>query len=157
MAKLPGNAELKKLFILGVPQKEIAEHYGTTIQAVNLRFHNLGLHRTPYARQAGRLINSIWPERRGREHHGRTAELLFRSYLRRRLGDRQLSGRQELQAAAFSKRVTGSGVVLSYDITSADGWMFVPRVDGDGDWVIRRPEEWVAPAGVDYGALLLTR
>jgi hypothetical protein len=155
MAKLPSDAELAKLFAFGKSQKEIAEEYEVTIQAVNLRFHKIGLHRVPYARQASQLIDSIWPERLGREHHGKTAEMIFRAYVRKQLGDKQLSHRQELQAAQFLRVVTEKLVVLTYDLDAPDGWAFIPREDSDLNLVVRYPEGFRPAEGMNYRVLEL--
>lgn len=61
MSKLPSDAEMTKLFVLGkLSNAEIAQMYEVTPQAVDKRWRKLGLERRPITNQANDLIARVW-------------------------------------------------------------------------------------------------
>jgi hypothetical protein len=149
MTKLPSDAELTKLFALGqLNNREIAERYGVTPQAVNKRFQKLGLERRPFANDANAEIAKVWKVQATQEagsHHAMFPIQALRLWLRIRLGDRELSMRQRRDALNFEKRVREKNVVLAYDPEKEQPFSWEPREPRDDRLVVRYPREKGAP------------
>lgn len=149
MTKLPGSTEFIKLYRSGLSDKEIAEAFDVTVQAVNKKLVNLGIQRHPAKHAATAIINAAWPS----EEYGRNkytslsrAQRLF-AFLRKRLGDEVLGPRQDRMAVLFEREVRTRGVVLHLDPSSAQPWVWLPREASDGRMVIRWPEGREKPTG----------
>ncbi|MEU1176544.1 hypothetical protein ABZ464_02650 [Streptomyces sp. NPDC005820] len=150
MTKLPSDAEMTKLFVLGqLNNREIAELYGVTPQAVNKRFQKLGLERRPFANDANAEIAKVWKVEATQEagsHHAMFSIQSLRLWLRLRLGDRELSERQRRDAMNFEKRVRDKGVVLAYDPEKREKpFSWEPREPRDDRLVVRYPKEKGTP------------
>lgn len=149
MTKLPGNTEVIKLYRSGLSDKEIAEAYDVTIQAVNKRLVALGIQRHPAKHAATAIINAAWPaEEYGRNKYTSLSrgQRLF-AFLRKRLGDEALGPRQDRMAINFEREARERGAVLHLDPGSDQPWVWLPRDSGDGDMVIRWPLGREKPTG----------
>jgi hypothetical protein len=149
MTKLPSDAEMTKLFVLGqLNNREIADKYDVTPQAVNKRFQKLGLERRPYSNDANAEIAKVWrvvATQGADSHHAIFSIQTLRLWLRLRLGDRELSDRQRRDALNFEKRVRERNVVLAYDPEKEKPFFWVPREARDDRLVVRYPKEKGAP------------
>lgn len=150
MTKLPENPELLKLYRNGWSDKEIAEEFDATVQAVNLRLQALGIKRAPFRSMATQILEAAWPAeetRRSEFHHLNRAKDLY-TFLRRQLGDKGLTANQLRGAARFERMIRTGDVVLDLQPDAPDGpWVLVPRVPSDGHMVIRWPEGRELPTG----------
>ncbi|MFE7752126.1 hypothetical protein [Streptomyces sp. NPDC057428] len=145
MAKLPSDAVLKKLYDLGVTDKELAEQYGVTVQAVNKRFHKLGLPRRPtIVRRVNEALGQRWDlnHSKGRHHHAKYAGKALKAFLRRQLGDDELGPTERHRAQQWEARMQAGHEVLCYDPDTEDGWYYRARRPEDGRMVIDWPEDW---------------
>jgi hypothetical protein len=153
MSKLPSDAELTKLFVLGqMNNREIADTYGVTPQAVNKRFQKLGLERRPFSNDASAEIAKVWRVHATQEagsHHAMFPIQSLRLWLRLRLGDRELSNRQRRDALNFEKRVREKNVVLAYDPDKEKPWSWEARQSRDDRLVVRYPYEKGSPPLAD--------
>ncbi|MFE9999817.1 hypothetical protein [Streptomyces avermitilis] len=160
MTKLPSDAEMIKLFVLGqLNNREIAEMYDVTPQAVNKRFQKLGLERRPYSNDANAEIAKVWKvlATQGNDsHHSIYSVQTLRLWLRLRLGDRELSDRQRRDAMNFEKRVREQNVVLAYDPERDKPFSWEPREPRDDRLVVRYPREKGAPPLLDLGLFRLS-
>ncbi|WP_326827417.1 hypothetical protein [Streptomyces sp. NBC_01751] len=150
MTKLPDNPELLKLYRNGFSDKEIAEMFGATVQAVNLRLSALGIKRAPYRTAAKEILEAAWPSSETRRtefvHLNRARDLYV--FLRRQLGDRALTKMQLTAAARFERLIRDNEAVLDLQPDAPDGpWVLVPRKPSDGAMVIRWPEGRELPDG----------
>jgi hypothetical protein len=150
MTKLPDNPELLKLYRNGSSNREIAEEYGVTVQAVDWRLSRLGIKRAPFRSAATQIIEAAWP---GKETNrteyirlGRVRDLY--TFLRRQLGDDGLSAGQLKGADRFERLIRDTGCVLDFQPDAPDGpWVLLPRQPSDGRMVIRWPEGRELPTG----------
>lgn len=161
MAKLPSDAEMSRLFVLGRTNKEIAEEYDVTPQAVDFRLRKLGLYRQPEVAEANRLIGLAWTlkQQRGAGSHQVMSALQYlRLWLRLQLGDPNLSQRQRENAVNFEARVRRDNVVLDYQPETVKGFFYVARKPEDDGLVIRWPEDRPKPSSkdLDYFRLPIT-
>ncbi|MFF1908634.1 hypothetical protein [Kitasatospora sp. NPDC058218] len=148
MAQLPSDAEMSKLFALGVSDRDIADKYGVTTQAVSWRWKKLGLQRNAIIDEVSELVGSVWSvvsHPGAGSHHKTSKAQSLRYYLRVRLGDKELSDRNLATAASFEKTMRRRGHVLDY--SREDGFFFVPRTPDDEDFIIRWPRDKVRPVG----------
>ncbi|MFJ8041196.1 hypothetical protein ACIRBX_11890 [Kitasatospora sp. NPDC096147] len=148
MARLPSDAELKKLFVLGRSNQEIADQYGVTLQAVAKRLAEQNYYRRPLA---AAVVNDILSEAwsiltvdNGPSHHSSSPAQSLKVWMRRRLGDASLSERQAHTADLFEKRLRTRGLVLDY--SRERGFEWVPRLPTDGHLAIRWPADRAAPS-----------
>ncbi|MFC9231343.1 hypothetical protein ACFTZI_20660 [Streptomyces decoyicus] len=159
MSKLPSDAEMTKLFALGqLNNREIAEKYGVTPQAVNKRYAKLGLERRPHANDANAEIAKVWKVQATREvgsHHAMFPVQALRLWLRLRLGDRELSQRQRRDALNFEKRVRDKNCVLAYDPEEGQPFTWEAREPRDDLLVVRYPKEKGAPPLDELARFLL--
>lgn len=150
MAKLPKNPELLKLYRNGFSDKEIADMFDVTVQAVNLRLSALGVQRAPFRNSAIKILETAWPSeetRRTEFTHLNRARDLF-SFLRWRLGDAGLTKRQLADAARFERIIRNGNVVMDLQPDAKGGpWVLLPREPSDGRMVIRWPEGRELPTG----------
>ena len=143
------DATLIKLVHLGWTDKQIAEKYGITPQAVNKRLHRLGLKRrsTPL-NQMHEILGYRWKIKttpyRG-THHSRYSAKRLKLWLRCRLGDDSLSEHQIKEAKQWERRIRNNNEVLCYDPESEDGWYYRPRTEEDGRLVIDWPKDLPFP------------
>ncbi|MGG2462853.1 hypothetical protein ACO0M4_24050 [Streptomyces sp. RGM 3693] len=148
MTKLPSDAELAKMFHLGVLDADIAEQYGATVQAVNKRLVKMGLRKKPIAVRVNELVKSIWDvktSRSGPSHHNAYILKNLKVYMRVQLGD-TASETQRREADWLIGRLIREGVVIDYDPETEEGWAYVPRKPQDGRRIIRWPEGTALPA-----------
>ncbi|MFE9455969.1 hypothetical protein [Streptomyces californicus] len=149
MSKLPSDAEMTKLFVLGkLSNTEIAQMYEVTPQAVDKRWRKLGLERRPITNQANDLIARVWKIKTVQgagSHHTLSPIMYLRVWLRMRLGDKGLSARQKRDALSFERRIRRDNVVLAYDPGTEKGWSWEPREPKDDRLVIRWPEGEARP------------
>ncbi|MGK5496379.1 hypothetical protein [Streptomyces sp. URMC 125] len=144
MAVLPGNAELAKLFNQGLSDQQIANRYGTTRQAVNLRLQNMGLRRTP---EMIVKVNDLVPwnvksvrDEEGPGHHTAYPLETLKLYLRRRLGDPDMSKRQLADARRFLKRLRKHpALILDYDRSRSTGFFWRERTPEDCALILAWP------------------
>ncbi|MGW5773096.1 hypothetical protein ACWEVY_28585 [Streptomyces longwoodensis] len=158
MTKLPENPELLKLYRNGASDKEIAEQFGATVQAVNLRLAALGIRRAPFRTQAKEILEAAWPSAETRRtefvHLNRARDLY--AFLRRQLGDSGLSATQLKAAERFERMIRENDSVLDLQPDNPEGpWVLVPRRPSDGRLVIRWPEGRQLPTGDQLKALSL--
>ncbi|MFF1450155.1 hypothetical protein ACFVYF_18750 [Streptomyces sp. NPDC058274] len=157
MTKLPENPELLKLYRNGMSDKEIAEQFGCTVQAVNLRFVAMGLRQ--YRQKVTAILESAWPTsetRRGEfVRFNRYRDLTC--FLRWRLGDNELTANQIRGAKRFDRAIREGNCVLDFRPDSDEPWTFEPRHESDGRMVIRWPEGRPLPEGALRVALDLPR
>lgn len=157
MTALPSDSILMKLFHQKTTDRELAEIYGVTVQAVNMRIVGLGLRRRPFSQEANRLITQRWSIKPAKEtsHHKAHAIKALRIYLRKRLGDTDLSAKQVRLADAWETGLRSRNEVLCYDRDTEAGWFYRPRRPEDGRLVIDWPEDMPRPERVDLEALEL--
>ncbi|MFD7015906.1 hypothetical protein [Streptomyces sp. NPDC059928] len=142
MTKLPTDAEMAKLFHLGVTDAEIAQEYDVTVQAVNKRFVKMQLRRKPIALRVNELVKSVWDvktSRTGPSHHNAYILKNLKVYMRVQLGD-TASEAQRREADWLIGRLIRDDVVIDYDADTEHGWAYVPRKPQDGRRIIRWPE-----------------
>lgn len=149
VTKLPSDAELKKLWVLGRTNREIAEQYHVSIAAVDYRYKGLGLRRRPIVNQVRDLLNEVWPDLKSRNsgptHHNLSPGQSLKAWLRFKLGDKTLPPRTLRMAETFEDRLRRDNVVLAYNTLTA--WSFVPREPEDGTLAIRWPSDVPRPTG----------
>ncbi|MFJ9771806.1 hypothetical protein ACIRVF_11215 [Kitasatospora sp. NPDC101157] len=148
MAKLPPDATLSKLYALGRTDRQIAEEYGVTVQAVNKRLTGMGLARRPVVNEVSALLKQVWTIQSHAgpgSHHDRSPAQSLKLWLRLKLRDQDMSERQRSTALAFERRLKREGAVLSY--APDEGWSFVPRVAADENLAIRWPSDRPRPEG----------
>jgi hypothetical protein len=135
---------LVKLVKLGKTDKEIAEMYDITVQAVNKRLVAMGMQRrTKPNQQVNDYLRYRWEIRatQGNDsHHNRYSAKALKVWLRRQLGDETLSMKQRVMADQWERRMRSSNEVLCYDPDRSDGWYYRPRTPEDGRLVIDWPE-----------------
>ncbi|MEV6551761.1 hypothetical protein AB0M57_24025 [Streptomyces sp. NPDC051597] len=142
MTKLPTDAEMTKLFHLGMTDAELAEEYDVTPQAVNKRFVKMKLRRKPIALRVNELVKSIWDvktSRTGPSHHNAYILKNLKVYMRVQLGD-TASEAQRREADWLIGRLIRDGAVIDYDADTESGWLYVPRKPEDGRRILRWPE-----------------
>lgn len=61
MSKLPDNDTLRRFYREGLSDKEIAQAYGCSVQAVNARYTAIGIERKPYSNIAAAILEAAWP------------------------------------------------------------------------------------------------
>ncbi|MFD8088958.1 hypothetical protein [Streptomyces malaysiensis] len=158
MAKLPSDAEMSKLFVLGVSNAEIAARYDVSVQAVDFRWRKLELERMPVINQANAIIGKVWKvtatQDRG-SHHAMSPVQSLRVWLRLQLGDKSLSERQRRAAVNFEKRIRRDNVVLAYDPETVKGFSWEPRTAADDRLVIRVPSGAERPPAEDLKPFVL--
>jgi len=147
--QLPDDADLVKMFHLGRTNREIAEAYGVTVQAVDQRYAAMGLQRRPIVNQVAHLLAplQIISHNTGESHHNEWSMRLLRVYLRRQLGDRTLTEKQLNQARVFEEKIRDKGLILCYYRERHRGWVYEPRAASDGAMVVRWPEDAPRPEG----------
>ncbi|MFE5542786.1 hypothetical protein ACFQ71_03100 [Streptomyces sp. NPDC056534] len=158
MAKLPDDETLRQYFRDGLSDQEIAEMWGCSYQAVNLRFTKMGIERKPYRNIAAAILEAAWPAAefsRSRFRFNRVRDLT--TYMRRRLGDDSLTPRQLQRADRFKAYLERNGEVLSldWDGPEENPWVFVPRTPSDGRLVVRWPAGRECPKGLHLEAISL--
>ncbi|MFI6682578.1 hypothetical protein [Streptomyces sp. NPDC050485] len=149
VTKLPSDAELAKMFHLGVSDALLAEQYGVTVQAVNKRFVNMGLRKKPTAVRVNELVKSIWDvktSRSGPSHHNAYVLKNLKVYMRVQLGD-TVSQTQQREADWLIGRLLRDNTVIDYAPETEDGWLYVPREPSDGRRIIRWPAGKELPGG----------
>lgn len=157
MTKLPDNDTLRRFFREGLSDKEIAQAYGCSIQAVNLRFTKIGIERKPFANMAVAILEAAWPRNEfdrtkfGRFNRARDLAVFIRS----RLGDPTLTGKQQVRVERFTAHLERNGLILALDWSQENPWVFMPREPSDGRLVIRWPEERELPKGAHLEAISL--
>jgi hypothetical protein len=142
------DAILVKLFHLGKTDREIADQYGVTVQAVSKRRVKLDLIRKPVSRQVNEWLATRWQvfsPQEGTGHHNRYSAKALRVWLRRRLGDDTLSAKQIDMADRWERRLRREGTVLCYDPTTEEGWYYRFRTKADNRLVIDWPRDLPFP------------
>jgi hypothetical protein len=149
MTKLPDNPELLKLYRNGFSDREIAEQFHATVQAVNMRLKQMGIARAPFRTLAKEILEAAWPSvetRRGEFIHLNRARDLY-AFLRRQLRDPALTKNQRTAAERFERLIREHNAVLDLQPGMPGGpWVLVPREPSDGRMVIRWPEDRELPA-----------
>lgn len=132
---------LVKLFHMGQTDKQIAETYGISVQAVSARRTRLGLVRKRFSRQVNEGLATRWTihttQGRG-SHHNHHAIKCLRVWLRFRLGDQDLSEVQIQQAEGWVAELWQQNKVLCYD--PEQGWYYRPRKPRDGRLLVDWPK-----------------
>ncbi|MEU9258990.1 hypothetical protein AB0D68_10950 [Streptomyces sp. NPDC048212] len=141
---------LVKLFHTGSTDKEIAEEYGISVQAVSKRRMKLGLIRKPVSRQVNDGLSwrweRIWSPKEGTGHHNAYSAKALKVWLRMRLGDTSLSAKQQELARQWENKIRASNQVLCYDPDTPEGWFYRPRKPEDGRRVIDWPKHLPYPS-----------
>lgn len=157
MAKLPDDDVLRKFYRDGLSDKQIAQAYGVTVQAVNLRFANMGIQRKPEMNTATAILNAAYPSsevKRSNYTQLNRARELF-AFMRWRLGDKTLTDRQLRMAKGFAAYSEEHDVVLSLDIEKKSPWVWLPREATDGRLVLRWPDGREMPKAPHLKAITL--
>ncbi|MFD4608291.1 hypothetical protein ACFWOT_09265 [Streptomyces sp. NPDC058440] len=158
MGSLPDNSTLLKFYRDGLSDAEIAEAYGVSVQAVNKRFARMDIERKPWTNTATAILNTAWPTtkdfKRSEYTHLNRARSLF-AFMRWRLGDPTLTDRQLREAERFGMYVRTKKVVLGFDLSSKNPWVWLPREESDGNLVLRWPEGRETPLGPHLAAITL--
>jgi hypothetical protein len=160
MTKLPENPELLKLYRNGLSDKEIAERFDVTVQAVNKRLDAMGIKRQPFSTQVRIILEAAWPakETQRSKFIGRNRARDLYAFLRRQLGDKGLTPNQLAQAERFERVLREENAVLDFQPDQPEEpWVFVPRTPQDGSRVIRWPEGRELPTGKALKALELPK
>ncbi|WP_371665997.1 hypothetical protein OG306_33250 [Streptomyces sp. NBC_01241] len=134
---------LVKLFHTGQTDKQIAERFGISVQAVSKRRMKLGLIRKPVSRKVNDYLAArwdIWAPSEGTGHHNAYSGKALKVWLRMRLGDSGLSQKQEHLAQQWERRLREQNEVLCYDPDPQRGWFYRPRTARDGQRVIDWPD-----------------
>ncbi|MFG3176598.1 hypothetical protein ACGFZC_16255 [[Kitasatospora] papulosa] len=157
MTKLPDNEALRRYFRQGLSDKEIAEAFGCTVQAVNARYAEMNMQRMPYSNTATAILEAAWPrtefDRSKFSRFNRAKDLA--TFIRWRLGDPALTPRQLERAERFTAHLERHGFVLALDWARDNPWVYVPREPTDGRLVIRWPEGRELPRGPHLEAISL--
>ncbi|MFJ9900265.1 ImmA/IrrE family metallo-endopeptidase [Streptomyces sp. NPDC091280] len=143
MTKLPDNPVLLKHYRDGMSDKEIAEVYGVSFQAVNKRLKELGIWRAPFKVQAQEILEHVWPasETNRTEYMAINRARDFFYFLRRGLGEKTTTRTLVRGSERFDRLIRESGCVLDLRPGEAEGpWVLIPRLESDGNCVIRWPE-----------------
>lgn len=145
-SKLPSDDVLMDYYHEGMTDREIADLHHCTVQAVNKRFHKMGVTRlSPENTRANALIRHRWPDiyysQDSDSHHAADASKALRVWLRRRLGDKTLTAKQVGMADRWERGLRERNEVLYY---SSEGWFYRARRPKDGQRVI----DW--PANMSY-------
>lgn len=134
---------LVKLFHMGQTDKQIADTYGISVQAVSARRMRLGLVRKQISRQVNEGLAARWTihttQGRG-SHHNLHAAKCLKVWLRLRLGDESLSEVQVQQAEGWAAELHQRNEVLCYDPEVPGGWYYRPRKPRDGRLVVDWPK-----------------
>lgn len=157
MTKLPDNDTLRRYFREGLSDREIAQAYGCSAQAVNLRFTKLGIERKPFANVAAAILEAAWPrnefDRSKFSRFNRVRDLS--TFIRGRLGDPSLTDRQLQRTDRFVAHLERNGLILTLDWSQENPWVFMPREPSDGRLVVRWPEGREMPKGAHLEAISL--
>jgi hypothetical protein len=157
VTKLPDNETLRRYFREGLTDKEIAQAFGCSVQAVNMRFTQIGLERKPFANVAAAILEAAWPrdefDRSKFSRFNRVRDLS--SFIRSRLGDPTLTEKQLHRAERFAANLELNGLILTLDWSKENPWVFAPREPSDGRLVIRWPEGRELPKGPHLEAISL--
>lgn len=144
--RLPSDRELLELVEEGLTDRDIAEMYGVTVQAVNKRLRKLGVNRRSQGMlRTNALINHRWTvyvSTDADSHHHAYPSKMLRLWLRLQLGDKTVKPEDARMAAAWARELRDRGEVLCYD--RVKGWFYRPRRLTDG----KRAIDW--PAGLKY-------
>lgn len=157
MTKLPDNDTLRRYFREGLSDKQIANAFGCSVQAVNVRFVAMGIERKPYSNTAAAILEAGWP----REEFDRNKFTRFNrardlaTFIRWRLGDPDLTDRQHERVEKFTRNLERNDFVLAIDWAKDNPWVYVPREPRDGRRVIRWPEGRELPRGPHLEAITL--
>lgn len=157
MTKLPDNDKLMRYYREGISDKQIAETYDVTVQAVNNRYKKMGIEKKPWSNTATAIVDAAWPAAelgRSRFTHLNRARELY-SFIRWRLGDDTLTERQLSRVRHFAQYSQENEVVLTLDPESETPWIWVPRTADDGRLVMRWPEGRELPVGPHLEAISL--
>lgn len=141
------DARLVKLFHTGWSDRQIAEEYGISVQAVSKRRVKMGLVRKRIARQVSDSLAERWDiltPARGKAHYSEHSARMLKIYLRLRMGDTALSEQQKTMAKAWVQELIDRDQVLCYDPDLEEGWYYRPRTPQDE----RRVIDW--PADLPY-------
>jgi hypothetical protein len=141
-SKLPSDDVLMDYYHEGLTDREIATLHHCTVQAVNKRFHKMGVTRlSPENTRVNALIRHRWPgiyySQESDSHHAADASKALRVWLRRRLGDKTLTKNQVGMADRWERGIRERNEVLCY---GPEGWSYRPRKKKDGQRVIDWPE-----------------
>lgn len=136
---LPDKTELRRMRDQGMTHQQIADEvfkrtgYRVTRNAVTVALQRHGLADKPV-----RYSEEIpW---RVRERHERNYALaMLRLYARQRRNIR-LNSEQQQRLDSWLGQLEEHQRVVAYIPDSEDGFYYVPREEGDGDEIIRRPE-----------------
>lgn len=144
-SKLPSDDVLMDLYHEGLSDREIAELYHCTYQAVNKRFHKMGVARlSPENTRVNALIRHRWGNiyysQGSDSHHAADPSKALRVWLRRRLGDKTLTPNQVHMAERWERTLRERNEVLCY---GSEGWFYRPRRTRDG----RRAIDWPSQLG----------
>ncbi|GAA0671451.1 hypothetical protein GCM10009535_58970 [Streptomyces thermocarboxydovorans] len=142
------DAILIKLFHMGLSDKEMAEQYGISVQAVSKRRVLLGLRRKPVVREVNAYLAHRWKIKNTQgpnSHHKKHSAKALRVWLRRQLGDKTLKPDQLKMAEQWERGLRHRNVVLCYDPDTEAGWYYRPRTKEDGRLVIDWPQDLEFP------------
>jgi len=157
MTKLPDNDTLRRYFREGLSDKEIAQAFGCSVQAVNMRFAAMGIERKPYSNTAAAILEVAWPrdefDRSKFTRFNRARDLA--TFIRWRLGDPDLTPRQHERVEKFTRHLEKEGLVLAIDWDRDNPWVYVPREPQDGRLVVRWPTGREMPRGPHLEAITL--
>lgn len=142
--RLPADDDLVDLYHQGLSDREIADMFGVTVQAVNKRWRKMGMSRlTPENHRVNDLIRFRWNvyyTKDSDSHHAPDASKALRVWLRRRLGDKELSQDQVAMAERWERGLRERSEVLCYVEGEGGGWYYRPRRPQDGQRVIDWPD-----------------
>jgi hypothetical protein len=140
---LPDRTELRRMKDSGMTHQQIADEVErrtgqkVTRNAVTMAMARHGLSNpTRYSEEIP------WRVRQRHERHYALA--MLRLFARRRRGVR-LNRDQIQRLDSWLGQLRENDRVVFYEANSPDGFYYVPRLPGDGDGVIRRPEEEQEP------------
>ncbi|MFD5308301.1 hypothetical protein [Streptomyces ardesiacus] len=165
------DAELISRFHAGEKDREIAEDYGITPQAVEKRRRKLGLKRNRVYDTVNEGLRTRWDIKSATNsggHMRKYAIATLKEWMRLRMGDKELSAESIHRAKAWAKERSIKEDVLYYDPDAPEPWLYRDRRPEDGrlaiDWPadlkfpstkfrqsleIPRPEEWPYPEDTD--------
>ncbi|MEU0952808.1 hypothetical protein ABZ353_10765 [Streptomyces niveus] len=138
------DALLVKKFHLGQSDREIAEEFGITVQAVSARRMRLGLDRRPIVKRVNTNLAARWQIKAtqgANSHHNSHPIKMLKIYLRDRLGDDDVHQVQRDEVALWIAGLQERDEVLCYDPESKSGWFYRPRTPQDGQRIIDWPAD----------------
>ncbi|RLV10218.1 hypothetical protein CTZ27_03065 [Streptomyces griseocarneus] len=140
--QLPSDFELRQALQLGASNPELAGAAGVSGAAVSFHRGRLGMPFRLIATRVTQTFNdslNVLTGGSGETHHNNYVFQGLKYWMRLRLGDTDLSPRQEEQADRLVSRLLRKNKVITYNRNSERGFSVVDRMPEDGNLMVRWP------------------